>query len=86
MFTRCPIFHNLGFLKILHRTAENLVNQAGTCAGLVIAQMHISFALSATISVQVKLEVLFTSTDIPIQLRGSSWTSLNYSSRPMWTS
>lgn len=66
MFTLCPIFHNLGFLKIPHRTGEDLVNQVGTCAGLVIAQMHVSFALSATISVQVKLEVLFTSRDIPI--------------------
>lgn len=82
VFTLCPIFHNLGFLKILHRTGEDLVNQVGTCAGFIIAQTHVSLALSATISVQVKLEVLFTSRDIPTQLGGSSWTSLSYSSRP----
>lgn len=67
---------------MLHRTGEDLVNQAGTRAGLVIAQMHSSFALSATISEQVKLKVFLTSSNIPMQLGGSSWTSLSYSSRP----
>ena len=35
-----PIFHYLGFLKILHGTGEDLVYQIGVCAVLVTAQMQ----------------------------------------------
>lgn len=43
-----PIFHYLGFFKILHGTGEDLVYQVGASAVLVTAQIQAFFALSAT--------------------------------------
>lgn len=61
-----PIFHYLGFLKILHGTGEDLVYHVGACAVLVTAQMQVFFALSATVFMQVKPKALFTSRVVPI--------------------
>lgn len=52
-----PVCHYQGFLEILQETGEDWVYQARACAVLVTAQMQVFFALSATVFVQVKLEV-----------------------------
>lgn len=61
-----PIFYYLGFLKILHGIGD-LVSQVGGSAVLGTAQMQVFFALSATIFMQVKPKVLFTSRVIAIR-------------------